>query len=95
MVNHRIPNPALRVRLLPHLQGVKMEWKEYRKTEKFKRLEANVIEHANRIEEIYREIEKDCPIPTVGNDRTHYYSLTVRNKGISRFHVMGHIVGND
>jgi hypothetical protein len=74
---------------------IKMEWSEYKETKKFKRLEAEAIELSNRIDEIYREIEKDCPIPMVGNDRTHYYSLSIRNKCLSRYHVMGHIVGND
>lgn len=66
-----------------------MKWSEYRKTEEFQRLEIEAIELSKRIDEIYREIEKKCPIPMVGNDKRYYYSLTVRNVCISRFSVMG------
>ena len=74
-----------------------MEWKEYKETEEFKRLEAEAVKLDNRIYEIYREMEKSCPSPTVGREKTYYFSLAGwgKNKCVSRFHVMGHIVGND
>ena len=60
-------------------------------------MEAEAVKNYKRIGEIFKEMEKSCPIPMVGEDRTHYFSIAGygENQCVSRFHVMGHIIGDD
>lgn len=67
-----------------------MEWKEFRKTARFKYLEAKALEHSREIDRIIKTMEHECPLKEVGNiGRKHYYAITAGNKGISRFDVFG------